>query len=106
MFLPHLIKDISHYMEFIGSLMMIIGPCDDLAYLLTPFDTPWTLMLHFGARALYHEISMSLGDDMEPLDDVAPLEDVKAWFEDMECDDDTTPLGRDHGTLSLDDVIP
>jgi hypothetical protein len=23
-----------------------------------------------------------------------PLEDVEAWFDDMACDDDSTPLGR------------
>jgi hypothetical protein len=35
-----------------------------------------------------------------------PLEDVEAWFDDEACDDDGTPLGRGHGALSLDDVIP
>jgi hypothetical protein len=64
MFLPHLLEDISHYRDFVEALMMRVGPCDDLAYLLTPFETPWTLMLHFGARMLHHEFDVSLGNDM------------------------------------------
>ena len=38
--------------------------------------------------------------------DVAPLEDVEAWFDDMAYIDDNTPLGRILGSFSLDDVIP
>jgi hypothetical protein len=30
-------------------------------------------MLHFGARALHHDLDVSLGDGMEPLYDVAPI---------------------------------
>jgi hypothetical protein len=34
-----------------------------------------------------------------------PLEDIEAWFDDMAFDDDSTPLWRGHGALSLDDVM-
>jgi hypothetical protein len=52
--------------------MMSVGPCDDLACLLTPPTHlgPWTL--HCGDKMLHHELDVSLGDGMEPLDEIAP----------------------------------
>jgi hypothetical protein len=43
MLLPHFMEDIAHFMEDVGALMMSVGPYDDLACLLTPSITSWTL---------------------------------------------------------------
>jgi hypothetical protein len=67
-----------HTLEDVGALMMSIGPCDDLACLLTPSTPLGPGTLHFGARTLHHELDVSLGESRSPhLDDVAPLEDVE-----------------------------
>jgi hypothetical protein len=42
---------------------------------------------------------------LSPLITLHPLEQVEAWFYDMTCDDDNTPLRRGHGAFSLDDII-
>jgi hypothetical protein len=106
MLLPHFMEDVAHFMEVVGALMMRIGPCDDLACLLTPSTHlgPW--MLHFGARHCTMSLTCHLEMVWSPWMTLHPLEDVEVWFDDMACDDDSTPLGRGHGSLSLDDIIP
>jgi hypothetical protein len=41
--LPHFMEDATHYMEVVGALTMSVELYDDLACVLTPSITFWTL---------------------------------------------------------------
>jgi hypothetical protein len=67
---------------------------------------PKARMLNMGSRTLHHDPIVSLRERGVPTMDLAPLEDITDFFDDMAYANDSTPLWRSLRSFSYDDLIP